>query len=68
MTLKQAKNYIKEYCEYNCEVSSWVTEGTISSKSALALLALTDKETIIDLAEDLQYQVRCSIGHLMGEY
>ena len=57
MSLKEAKRYIKEYCKYNCEVSSWVVEGVISSKEAINL---TDKDTIIELAEDLQYQVRCN--------
>jgi hypothetical protein len=59
MNIKEAKKYIKEYCKYNSEVSSWVVEGVISSKE---VRNLTDKDTIIDLAEDLQYQVRCNLG------
>lgn len=58
MSLKEAKKYIKEYCKYNCEVSSWAVEGVISAKEALKL---KDEETIIDLAEDLQYQLMCEI-------
>ena len=59
MTLKEAKKYIKFYCEDASEISSWAVEGTISAKKALAL---TNKETIINLAEDLQYQVKCEVG------
>ena len=58
MTIKEAKNYIKFYTEDCSEVSSWVVEGVITSKEARNL---TDKETIIDLAEDLQYQIRQQI-------
>ena len=58
MTIKEAKNYIKFYTEYFSEVSSWAVEGVITSKEARNL---TDKETIIDLAEDLQYQIRQEI-------
>lgn len=59
MTLKEAKKYIKFYCEDASEISSWAVEGTITAKQALAI---TDEKTIINLAEDLQYQVRCEVG------
>ena len=61
MTLKEAKKYIKFYCECGdvSEIHSWAVEGTISTKQALAL---KDAETIINLAEDLQYQVKCEVG------
>jgi len=62
MTLKEAKKYIKFYCEDASEVASWAVEGTISAKQALAL---KDEETIINLAEDLQYQVRCEVGEYL---
>ena len=60
MSLKEAKKYIKEYCKYNCEVYSCVVEGVITSEDALNL---KDSQTIIDLAEDLQYQVREEFGY-----
>lgn len=60
MTLKEAKSYIAMYCSMYSEINSWAVEGIISAKEALKL---TDKETIINLGEDLQQQVREEIGY-----
>ena len=63
MNLKEAKDYINFYTEDCSEVNSWVVEGVITSQEARNL---TDKETIIDLAEDLRYQVRQEVGWLIN--
>ena len=65
MTLTEAKKYIKLYCESASEISSWAVEGTISAKEALAL---KDEDTIINLAEDLQFQVRCDANGESWQY
>ena len=66
MNYQESLNYINSYFEFNTEARSYsheVTEDGVFNKSHLSLM---DKETIIDVAEDIRYEVRCEIGHLLG--
>jgi hypothetical protein len=38
----------------------------IYGEEIIEAINLTDKDTIIDLAEDLKYQVKCEVGYILG--
>ena len=66
MTVKEAKKYILDTFKHQSEIRSYmqdVTEDGVFNKEDVAKF---DNETLVAIAEDMQYQFKCEFGHLIG--
>ena len=65
MTLRKAKNYLSMYFDLNSEAYSCFQDITPDGVFTKNDIIKFDSETTINVAQDIEYQVRCEIGYLI---